>query len=76
MDVSVAEAKNRLTKLIRAVEEGESIVITRNGKPVAQLAPVPAKRRRVRLGGMKGRVHLLPGWDQPVDLDRFLEGGV
>lgn len=76
MDVSVAEAKNRLTKLIRAMEEGESIVITRNGKPVAQLAPVPAKRRRVRLGGMKDRVHLLPGWDHPIDLDRFLEGGV
>lgn len=76
MDVSVAEAKNRLTKLIRAMEEGESIVITRNGKPVAQLAPVPAKRRRVKLGGMKGRVRLLPGWDQPIDLDRFLKGGV
>jgi prevent-host-death family protein len=76
MDVSVAEAKNRLTKLIRAMEAGELIIITRNGKPVAQLAPVPAKRRRVKLGGMKGRVHLLPGWDQPIDLDRFLEGGV
>ena len=76
MDVSVAEAKNRLPKLIRAMEEGESIVITRNGKPVAQLAPVPSRRRPVKLGGMKGRVHLLPGWDQPTDLDRFLEGGL
>ena len=35
MDVSVAEAKNRLPKLIRAVEQGEAVVITRNGKPVA-----------------------------------------
>ncbi|HEY1241839.1 MAG TPA: type II toxin-antitoxin system prevent-host-death family antitoxin [Bryobacteraceae bacterium] len=76
MDVSVAEAKNHLTKLIRAVEEGESVIITRNGKPVAQLTPAPAKRRRVKFGGMKGRVHLLPGWDKPVDLDRFLKGGV
>lgn len=76
MDVSVAEAKNRLPKLIRAMEQGESIVITRNGKPVAQLAPVSARRRRVKLGGMKGRVQLLHGWDQPIDLDRFLEGGV
>lgn len=74
MDVSIAEAKNRLTELIRAVEDGEKVVITRHGKPVAQLSPAPAERRKVRLGGMKDRIQLLPGWDAPVDLDRFLEG--
>ena len=74
MDVSVAEAKNRLTQLIRAVEKGESVVITRNGKPEAQLAPPPPKRRKVQFGAMKGQVKLLPGWDDPIDLDRFLAG--
>ena len=77
MDVSIAEAKNRLTQLIRAVEEGESIVITRNGKPVAQLAPLPAKSRAtVRFGSMRRIIRLNPGWDSPVDLDRFLEGSL
>ncbi len=76
MDVSIAEAKNRLPELIRAMEGGEEIVITRHGKPVAQLGPPPPARRKVRLGAMKGRIQLLPGWDAPVDLDRFLEGGV
>ena len=74
MDVSIAEAKNRLPELIRAVENGEKVVITRHGKPVAQIAPPPPDRRKVRLGGMKGRIQLMPGWDAPVDLDRFLEG--
>ena len=74
MDVSIAEAKNRLTELIRAVEDGETVVITRHGKPVAQLAPPPAERRQVRLGGMKARIRLAPGWDAPVDPDRFLDG--
>jgi len=75
MNVSIAEAKNRLTQLLRAVEEGESIVITRHGKPVAQLAPLPKDRReKVRLGGMRGRIQLHPGWDAPVNLDSFLEG--
>ncbi len=74
MDISIADAKNRLTQLIRAVEQGESVVITRNGKPVAQLAPPPPKRRRVRFDGLKDRVHLTPGWDDPVDPDRFLDG--
>ena len=74
MDVSIAEAKNRLPELIRAVEGGEKVVITRHGKPVAQLGPAPAVRRQVRLGGMKDRVQLLPGWDKLIDPDRFLEG--
>ena len=74
MDVSIAEAKNRLPELIRAVEDGEIVVITRRGKPVAQLGPPPVERRQVRLGGMKGRIELLPGWDALIDLDRFLDG--
>lgn len=76
MDISIAEAKNRLTKLIRAVEQGEPVVITRNGKPVAQLTPPPPKRRPVRFDGLKGRIQLHPGWDDPVDPDRFLDGGL
>ena len=74
MDVSIAEAKNRLPELIRAVESGESVVITRHGKPVAQISPPPSARRQVRLGGMKDRINLPPGWDESIDLDRFLEG--
>ena len=70
----MADAKNRLPELVRAVEGGEQVVITRHGKPVAQIAPPPPERRQVRLGGMKGRIRLLPGWDAPIDLDRFLEG--
>jgi prevent-host-death family protein len=76
MDISTAEAKNRLPELIRAVEGGERVVITRHGRPVAQLAPPPAEHRKARLGGMKGRIRLLPGWDAPIDPGRFLEGGL
>jgi prevent-host-death family protein len=74
MDVSIAQAKNRLPELLRALENGEPVIITRHGKPVAQLSPPPSERRKVRLGGMKDRIQLLPGWDRPIDPDRFLEG--
>ena len=72
MDVSVAEAKNRLPELIRAVEDGEEVIITRHGKPVAQIAPAPPARRKVRLGGMRDRIKLLPGWDDPVTEDELM----
>jgi prevent-host-death family protein len=74
MDVSIAEAKNRFSELIRAVEDGQKVVITRHGRPVAQLSPPPPARRKVQFGWMKGRGKLLPGWDDPIDLDRFLAG--
>ena len=76
VDVSVAEAKNNLPKLIRAVEAGESVVIIRNGKPVAQLSPPPPLRRKVRFDALRDRIQLLPGWDDPLDPDGFLEGGL
>ena len=74
VDVSIAEAKNRLPELIRAVENGEVVVITRHGKPVAQITPASATRREVQWGAMRDRIKLLPGWDDPIDLDRFFAG--
>ncbi len=72
----MADAKNRLPELVRAVEGGEEVVITRHGKPVAQITPPPPERRRIQWGSMRDRVKFLPGWDDPVDLDRFLKGGI
>ena len=38
-EVRATEAKARLSELLRSVEFGESISITRNGTPVAKLVP-------------------------------------
>ena len=72
MDVSVAEAKNRLPELIRAMEDGEEVIITRHGKPVAQIAPPPPQRRPIRLGAMRDRIKLLPGWDDAMTEEELL----
>jgi prevent-host-death family protein len=39
VQVTVAEAKTRLSSLLDAVEAGEAVVITRRGKPIAALVP-------------------------------------
>jgi prevent-host-death family protein len=76
MEFSTGDAKNRLTELIRAVEAGEEVVITRHGKPVVELVPPRAKRREVVFDGMKDIIKFHPGWDDPIDEDRFLEGDI
>lgn len=40
-EVGVYEAKTHFTKLIERVAKGERIVITRHGRPVAELRSVP-----------------------------------
>ena len=37
--VSIKEAKNRFTELGRRAEAGETVVVTRNGKPAFDLVP-------------------------------------
>jgi prevent-host-death family protein len=36
---SIKQARDRFTELARLVENGEEVVITRNGKPIAELVP-------------------------------------
>jgi len=38
---TVRDLRNSFPTVARWIEEGESVVITRSGKPFAQLAPVP-----------------------------------
>jgi prevent-host-death family protein len=44
-EMSVREANQNFSQLIAAAEQGETIVITKNGKPVARVSPQPADRR-------------------------------
>jgi prevent-host-death family protein len=45
--VGVYEAKTQLARLLERVQRGETITITRHGKPVARLTPIGAPRRPV-----------------------------
>jgi prevent-host-death family protein len=43
--VSLREVNQHLTRFVKAAEGGERIVITRRGRPVALLSPVPRQER-------------------------------
>ncbi len=43
MEFNVDQAKTQLSKLLDLAQEGEEVVITRNGRPVAELIPARKK---------------------------------
>ena len=46
--VPTTEAKAHLAQLLTVVERGESIAITRHGRPIAHLVPAEARDRDTR----------------------------
>jgi prevent-host-death family protein len=63
--VNMHEAKTRLSELVRLVEEGEKVVLARNGTPVAEI--VPAEKPKKREGGFwKGKAWISPDFDEPM----------
>lgn len=46
MELTLQEAEARLTELVTAAENGERVVITRNGEPAVQLVRCERKQRR------------------------------
>ncbi|HEX6014818.1 MAG TPA: type II toxin-antitoxin system prevent-host-death family antitoxin [Geminicoccaceae bacterium] len=43
-EMSVREANQNFSRLIAEVEKGETVIITKNGRAVAQVRPQPADR--------------------------------
>ena len=80
MEIGAFEAKNKLGMLLDRVEQGEEIVITRHGKPVARLVPNSprlddAAQARAALDRIRARAATLSGntFDWPAlkaDRDR------
>lgn len=79
---SVAEAKNSLPRLLDRAIEGEKVIITRHGKPVAEIRSLPSltpEQRKARLLEIANRrlsqpplgmttVELINGmYDEPVE---------
>jgi prevent-host-death family protein len=66
--ISQRELRNDNAEIMRRVEAGESFVVTRNGKPVADLVPhgVPPKKRKT-FRDMQEELRKLP----PMDVEQW-----
>jgi prevent-host-death family protein len=74
--VNLADAKAHLSELIDRVEAGETIEITRRGKPVARFTAVDRPRKRIDAAALAALTATLPRADQgAADLVRAMRDG-
>jgi prevent-host-death family protein len=73
VEVNVHHAKTHLSKLIQQAENGEEVIIARNGKPAVRLVPVAQNaRKRSILGSGIGKIWISPDFDSP-EMNREIE---
>jgi prevent-host-death family protein len=71
--VNVHDAKAHLSEYLARVEAGETVVICRRNKPIAELRPVSPQRSKPRpIGLAKGMGHVPPAFFEPLD-DELLD---
>ncbi|MER8721562.1 type II toxin-antitoxin system prevent-host-death family antitoxin [Mesorhizobium sp. M0999] len=64
MNVSITEAKAKLTELVGRAEAGEEIVITHHGKIAGRLVPPVREDLLSRIGALKGKIRISDDFDK------------
>lgn len=64
--IGAFEAKTHLAAILDRVERGATYIITKRGRPVAELRP-PVSERGVHFGTDEGRITIGDDFDAPLD---------
>lgn len=67
VQVNAEEAKTKLLDLIASAIEGETVLITQDGRQTVQLVPVESVERRPQFGSAKGLIHMADDFDAPLE---------
>ena len=59
--VNIAEAKSHLSDLIARAEAGETILISRRGRPVVELRAIQQPRQPIDIAALRAFITTLPG---------------
>lgn len=73
--VNLAEVKANLSRYLDRVEQGDTIIVCRRNRPIAEIRPLPESRTRPRpLGLAAGTFTVPPSFFEPLPddlVDRF-----
>ena len=64
--LNIHEAKTHLSKLLARVGNGEEVIISKAGKPIAKLVPIADKTKKRVPGSAKGKVIMEKNFDAPL----------
>lgn len=64
--IDIYQAKTQLSKLVEQAAAGMDVSIARGRKPVARLTRLQAPQRKIRFGGLKGKVKVARDFDAPL----------
>jgi len=76
-DVSIRDLRNHGGEVVDRAQRGERLIITRSGKPVAELSPI--RREPVPLDELRKRWARLPDVDPAAlrnDIDAVIDAGL
>lgn len=65
-NVKLADAKARLSELVDRVEAGETVQITRRGKPAARLVPAEPEKVKTDVAALRVAAKKLPYQHEPA----------
>ncbi len=75
--VSVAEAKAHLSRYLKSVEQGETVVVCRRNVPIAEIRALPKPAREPRPVGIDRGMTIPAAFFEPLphDLQAAFDGG-
>jgi antitoxin (DNA-binding transcriptional repressor) of toxin-antitoxin stability system len=77
--LNVHEAKTHLSRYLDRVEGGETFILCRHNRPIAEVRPIGVKtsRRRRKFGIDEGKFEIPPEFFEPLpeEIMRYFRGG-
>jgi prevent-host-death family protein len=77
VEISVREAKANFSELLRRVQLGETVIVTRHNAPVAEIRPIRSTPAVRRFGAFRGEFEVPDGAFMPlteVEMKLWLSG--
>jgi prevent-host-death family protein len=68
MQVTISEAKAHFAELLKAAEAGQTVVVTRHGKPVVRIQGIEERANLPRIGALKGQIWMADDFDAPLSI--------
>jgi prevent-host-death family protein len=64
---NISEVKAQLSALIAVVQQGDEVILSKAGKPVAKIVPYGGGVKRRVPGSMEGEIWIAPDFDEFPD---------